>query len=228
MQKIDTAIDSYVSSVKLTDNLERVINHQTTIIKWGSVPKKYKPHHLVIQSHSKLKEKFEKDYKHLFFKHLNSVIEENKIAAEIQKAKSHSLGLAVEKALIDSDLPTETIQKKYDQFLSNSNLQNHVPLPKLQEKLRKSKTTTPVREQQLTSSGNRKRHSTNSIAGPSNKRFAPEKTLKHIRKTVKSLKTTTRPTKRIIKTTNNRNDNNQNECTDHFLELGQQKNQTRL
>lgn len=137
---------------KHVEELERTLQHQRRILTEKSIPKIYTPKQLQT-SNNQLTEKFMQDYGDLFFQHLNKVIESNTISLELHKAALNSVIMQTEQKLVSSQLQTDEKVKRYYEFMSDNNIQEHIPIPALQVLINQNKTTPPQTEQRK-----RKRH----------------------------------------------------------------------
>ena len=111
-----------------------------------TIPKKYKPHLLYVeQPHNlQLNEEFNKQYETIFFKHLKTVITNNVVCLEINKARLQSIIHETELFLAKSSDNLDTIREQYEGFLKENKIINHQPNATLKVKLQSITPTEPT------------------------------------------------------------------------------------
>ena len=113
------------------NSLEKTLKHQRDIQSCAAIPKQYRPK-LLKAADATLNAKFEQEYQDIFFKHLQEVICNNAIEAELIKARISSVITRVEKDLAESSLSPKEITTTYTRFLTNNAIVNRTPIPQLQ------------------------------------------------------------------------------------------------
>ena len=87
------SLDPFISLKREIATLEKLITFQSKILQHGTIPVKHHPESLPLINHPSqtlLNKEFLQDYKTLYLKHLNSVIEANTVTLNLKKARLQS------------------------------------------------------------------------------------------------------------------------------------------
>ena len=115
------------------NKLDHTLKQQQDMMLHKSIPKMYQPKVLTpVNPNTSLAEDFNKEYRDLFFKHLERVMTNNKIALEVKKAHLTSILSQVDHYLSSCGKSPDYIAKLYDKFISENQITREVP-----EKLKK-------------------------------------------------------------------------------------------
>ena len=121
-------------------HLEKIIQHQKQIQLQQKVPWKYSPRTQLENKDTTLQDTFNREFKDLFYKHLEKVISANVISLEIQKTRLNVLIQNAETKMIHMSKSPDNLQQIYDEFLSRTNITNYQPGIALKLRLPTSQT----------------------------------------------------------------------------------------
>ena len=127
--------------------LKQTIQHQENVKHNQTIPKQYLPHPLTTFGTTTSYKTFKKQYKDLFFQHLEKVLIHNQTTLELQQTKLTNIIMDTEHQLSTSTESTDQITLYYHQFMTNNNITNHQTLPSLKARLTNSATHTTSKKQ---------------------------------------------------------------------------------
>lgn len=149
------------------ETLTTVIKHQLSIQAHKSIPKKYLPPHHLFTHNTSLTEDFTSEYKQLFFKHLEKVITNNQIKAELHKAALTNVITRTELYLCKSTEKPEDLAALHAKFLKENNITDRNPIPELQAKFHSISSDAPKQTRR-----NRRRKRQNTVSPPQPTKYA--------------------------------------------------------
>ena len=149
----------YQHVLRSTAELKQTIKHQNTIKQNQTIPKQHLPRPLKTFRTTPLNETFSKQYRELFFQHLDKILIHNETGLELQQTKLTNIITDTERQLSMSTESTDKIRQYYHQFLTINNITDHEALPTLKARLTTPKTT-PIAS--TTSTNTDKVHTCNS------------------------------------------------------------------
>ena len=139
------------------NRLSRALKFQEYIRVFQTIPKRYYPSTTpeIICPNTELGQKFEEEYRKLFFHHLEEVIMHNTISLELEQARLKEIVQRIERQLSTLKAPTEDINKLRQQFYTQNNIHDEGTssnTPKTEAKQKttpqtppKTKTKSPTR-----------------------------------------------------------------------------------
>ena len=185
MDKITTAEETlrrntveYKQHLTTKNRLSRALKFQENIRAFQSIPKRYYPSTTpeIIYPNTELGQKFEAEYRKLFFHHLEEVIMHNTISLELEQARLKEIVQRTERQLSTLKAPTEDINKLCQQFYTQNNIHDEGAssnIPKTEAK-RKTTPKLPKNENKVPNQTHQRQRRASLI-------FCPEATTTHQR-----------------------------------------------
>ena len=103
--------------------IEHAIKQQEDMMRYRTIPKLYRPQVLTtVNSNEALVADFNKEYKDLFFKHLERVITNNNITLQIHKARVDNVLSQFDQYLCDLKTPPQHKRELYDSFIKDNRI----------------------------------------------------------------------------------------------------------
>ena len=125
---LHTLSQEYKTHLTQVNRLEHTLKQQQTMMLHKSIPKMYQPKVLTsINPIASLTEDFNKEYRALFFKHLERVMTNNNIALEVKKARLTNILTQVDHYLSSCGETPNHIAKLYDNFIMENQITREVP-----------------------------------------------------------------------------------------------------
>ena len=114
----------YKQHLTTKNRLSRALKFQENIQAFQTIPKRYYPSTTpeIICPNTELGQKFEAEYRKLFFHHLEEVIMHNTISLELEEARLKEIVQRAERHLSTLKAPTEDIHKLCQQFYMQNNI----------------------------------------------------------------------------------------------------------
>lgn len=125
---LHTLSQEYKTHLTQVNRLEHTLKQQQTMMLHKSIPKMYQPKVLTsVNPIASLTEDFNKEYRALFFKHLERVMTNNNIALEVKKARLTNIMTQVDHYLSSCGETPNHIAKLYDNFIMENQITREVP-----------------------------------------------------------------------------------------------------
>ena len=142
----------YKQHLTTKNRLSRALKFQENIRAFQTIPKRYYPSTTpeIICPNTELGQKFEAEYRKLFFHHLEEVIMHNTISLELEQARLKEIVQRTERQLSTLKAPTEDINKLRQQFYTQNNIHDEGTSSNILKTEAKQKTTpqTPQKRKQ--------------------------------------------------------------------------------
>ena len=134
----------YKTHLAQVKRLEHTLKQQQNMMIHKTIPKMYQPKVLTpINPNTSLTEDFNKEYRALFFKHLERVMTNNNIALEVKKARLTNILSQVDHYLLSCDETHDHIARLYDNFIMDNQIRRELP-EKLKKVLPPGYTSPPI------------------------------------------------------------------------------------
>ena len=138
-----TLSQEYKTHLTQVNKLEHTLKQQQSMMLHKSIPKMYQPKVLTsVNPTTSLTEDFNKDYRALFFKHLERVMTNN-IALEVRKARLANILIQIDQYLGSCGETPEHIARLYDNFITENQIIREVPA-ELRKVLPPGYTSPPI------------------------------------------------------------------------------------
>lgn len=125
---LHTLSQEYKTHLAKVNKLEHTLKQQQSMMLHKSILKMYQPKVLMpVNPIASLSEDFNKEYRALFFKHLERVMTNNNIALEIKKACLTNILSQVDHYLSSCSDTPDHITKLYDNFILENQITREVP-----------------------------------------------------------------------------------------------------
>lgn len=139
-----TLSQEYKTHLTQVNKLKHTLKQQQSMMLHKSIPKMYQPKVLTsVNPITSLTEDFNKDYRALFFKHLERVMTNNNIALEVKKARLANILIQIDQYLGSCGETPEHIARLYDNFITENQITREVP-DELKKVLPPGYTSPPI------------------------------------------------------------------------------------
>ena len=141
---LHTLSQEYKTTLAQVKRLEHTLKQQQFMVLHKSIPKMYQPKVLTpVNPITPLTEDFNKEYRTLFFKHLERVMTNNNIALEIKRARLTNILSQIDHYLSSCGETPNNIAKLYDNFITENQIIREVP-DELKKVLPRAYTSPPL------------------------------------------------------------------------------------
>lgn len=125
---LHTLSQEYKIHLAQVNRIKHTLEQQQNMMLHNSIPKMYQPKVLTsVNPIASLTEDFNKEYRALFFKHLERVMTNNNIALEVKKARLANILTQLDHYLSRCGEPPDHIAKLYDNFIMENQIIREVP-----------------------------------------------------------------------------------------------------
>ena len=142
---IEQQTRQYQLHLNHTKRAQQILQFQENIKTHKTIPKQYQPPTSLETVHDNPTAEitFNKQYRYIFFKHLDDTILQNTIALELESARLRETILHTEQHLAQLNLPSLTLKKIHQDFLKANNIIHHESSPQLKRLLSPTDDSNP-------------------------------------------------------------------------------------